>query len=1038
MTQPRFPLGSEWRRWDLHIHTPFSALNNGFGDDFDRYAKVLFERAIEKQIAAIGVTDYFTIEGYKKLRDLVRTPDRLESLLGADGASQARGILLLPNIEMRSPTLIKRTDGSESRVTFHVIFSDEVSPSTIEEHFLRTVRFAVEGMPGIPDERWPLTLDNLQDLGGRLKTQHAKFRERSDLFVGMSTAVVSDEEVTSVLSQQRSRFEGRFLLIVPADEDLSECSWDGQGHLIRKVLIQKSHMIFSSNAQTREFGLGRKHRSVQEFKNEFKSLKPCVHGSDAHTYDGLFNPAEGRHLWIKADPTFEGLRQLLHEPADRIYVGKAPEALSRRRENATKYVSALAFDRTDHAKPEEVWFSGELALNHGLVAVIGNKGSGKSALADVLGLLGDTRNSAHCSFLNKDRFLHPKTNLGRMFRATVRWHSGVQISRALNDGVDDTAAELVKYLPQNYLETICSELKQSRGSRFDHELMEVIFSHVLPPQRLGRETLPALIDYLTSEKEKRIALLFAEVAKINKVIASLEDQQTDEHRKGLEASLEQRRAELKAHEDAKVAEVPKPSDDPHAQGAMASAKAELASLVDQIRQLDRGIGVAEDGERVAAKQVAAANKLLARIENLERQVENFLVESSLEGEVLGLDVRTLVTLAVDRQPILQARQDAEARVSSLRESLDPGLTGSLAQARRESAARTDAVRASLDEPNRRYEEYLHSLARWEAGRATIEGSPTDPLSVKGLEAKIEGLSQVPGAIADRKRERTKLVREIFDTKQQLLQDYRTLYSPVQTFIDTHPVSQEFRGALQFSASIAVDGLVDGFLEMIHQGRKGSFEGVEDGRQRLSDIATNSDFTTEAGVEAFLENLQHHMDYDRRDDDVVAVRLEDQLRQGKTAQDVYDFVYGLEYLKPRFELRWQGKSLDQLSPGERGNLLLVFYLLIDRREVPLIIDQPEENLDNQTIATMLVPAIKYAKEHRQIFLVTHNANLAVVCDADQIVHCHLDKTDGNRVEYTTGSIEEPAIAQLIVDVLEGTKPAFDLRDSKYELLERFRG
>lgn len=127
--------------------------------------------------------------------------------------------------------------------------------------------------------------------------------------------------------------------------------------------------------------------------------------------------------------------------------------------------------------------------------------------------------------------------------------------------------------------------------------------------------------------------------------------------------------------------------------------------------------------------------------------------------------------------------------------------------------------------------------------------------------------------------------------------------------------------------------------------------------------------------------------------------------------------------------------DQLSPGERGNLLLVFYLLIDKRDVPLIIDQPEENLANYSIATTLIPALKYAKNLRQIIIVTHNPNLAVVCDADQIVHADIDKTDGNRVTYTAGAIENTEITRLVVDVLEGTKPAFDLRDAKYEVLER---
>src|ERR1039458_9904829 len=102
MANPRYPRGSEWRRWDLHVHTPFSALNNGFGTDFDQYAKLLLERAVEKDIAAIGVTDYFLIEGYKRLITLVSDGARLEALVGAEVAAKAQQILLLPNIELRA------------------------------------------------------------------------------------------------------------------------------------------------------------------------------------------------------------------------------------------------------------------------------------------------------------------------------------------------------------------------------------------------------------------------------------------------------------------------------------------------------------------------------------------------------------------------------------------------------------------------------------------------------------------------------------------------------------------------------------------------------------------------------------------------------------------------------------------------------------------------------------------------------------------------------------------------------------------------
>ena len=120
----------------------------------------------------------------------------------------------------------------------------------------------------------------------------------------------------------------------------------------------------------------------------------------------------------------------------------------------------------------------------------------------------------------------------------------------------------------------------------------------------------------------------------------------------------------------------------------------------------------------------------------------------------------------------------------------------------------------------------------------------------------------------------------------------------------------------------------------------------------------------------------------------------------------------------------------MSPGERGTLLLVFYLLVDKDDIPLVIDQPEENLDNQTVYELLVPCMKGAKNRRQVFIVTHNPNLAVVCDAEQIICANLDKQNNSTMTYLSGAIENPIIKKAIVDILEGTMPAFHNRETKY--------
>lgn len=197
---------------------------------------------------------------------------------------------------------------------------------------------------------------------------------------------------------------------------------------------------------------------------------------------------------------------------------------------------------------------------------------------------------------------------------------------------------------------------------------------------------------------------------------------------------------------------------------------------------------------------------------------------------------------------------------------------------------------------------------------------------------------------------------------------------------------------------------------------------------LSDV--NFDTSGEAlGLATRIDELLH---VDQREGVVEReTRIGDQVRKGVEPLEVMDYLFGMEYLNPRYSLTYAGQEIGQLSPGERGLLLLVFYLLVDNDDVPIVIDQPEENLDNQTIYKVLVKCIKRAKERRQVIMVTHNPNLAVVCDAEQIVYAACDKAAG-RFEYEAGAIERPDIKDRVVQILEGTEPAFKNRQSKYRL------
>ena len=221
-----------------------------------------------------------------------------------------------------------------------------------------------------------------------------------------------------------------------------------------------------------------------------------------------------------------------------------------------------------------------------------------------------------------------------------------------------------------------------------------------------------------------------------------------------------------------------------------------------------------------------------------------------------------------------------------------------------------------------------------------------------------------------------------------------------------------------------------FLDFIHKNRRGNFYGEIESTKLVEDLLTKHDFNSSDDAVRFVDEVITLLTVIDKGGEKEQLTIQSQLKTGKKLVGLYDFLFGLEYIEPRYTLRLGNKPIAQLSPGEKGALLLVFYLLLDREETPIVIDQPEQNLDNESVVKLLVGCIRKATERRQVILVTHNPNLAVVCDADQLICMFIDKANGNRITFSSGAIEDNPINRTTVDVLEGTYPAFDNRRKKY--------
>jgi ABC-type Mn2+/Zn2+ transport system ATPase subunit len=128
-------------------------------------------------------------------------------------------------------------------------------------------------------------------------------------------------------------------------------------------------------------------------------------------------------------------------------------------------------------------------------------------------------------------------------------------------------------------------------------------------------------------------------------------------------------------------------------------------------------------------------------------------------------------------------------------------------------------------------------------------------------------------------------------------------------------------------------------------------------------------------------------------------------------------------------QYVARDFARLSLGQQQSVLLALLLSSDS-SAPLIIDQPEDNLDGEFIYHSLVPVLRRAKERRQVIVVTHNANIAVLGDAEQIIA--LKSTSDKSSIVARGSIDDPAMKGVACQILEGSEEAFRQRARIYGL------
>ena len=520
--------------------------------------------------------------------------------------------------------------------------------------------------------------------------------------------------------------------------------------------------------------------------------------------------------------------------------------------------------------------------------------------------------------------------------------------------------------------------------------------------------------------------------RVNIDIVLLEEQRSPVYRRKLVGDRNSKQLELDAIDRGKPKEIVKPDTHTPEQLALAGKVDAQTTL---LSTLHNHIEEAVSNTTTLKTCIQEAKSLKDSIAEIEATLRKNISEFRSGLAELDIEIKDIIRFSVKFKPLDTKIQELESALAVLEKDngldfknvRDYGVLDTLPDLRAAYAHSKDVLeqlKEQMSGPLRRYQNYVERLAGWDARRSEILGSVDDPKpgTLKHLETSLEYVDNAVGvSLEERSRARRELVKRIYESKKAVLGFYNDLRRSVE---DRLQFVRAEGFEIQIDASFVVHrGFRRDFLNHIDQRKRGPFGNEQDAQQELARHVRSTDWNDFSAVVSFCEGLIDAMKH--YNDQELSV-----VDQAHDASEFYDFLFSMEYLTPKYELRLGGKNLNELSPGEKGLLLLIFYLQLDRANTPLVIDQPEDNLDNDSIFKVLATCIRDAKNRRQVVLVTHNPNLAVGADAEQIVYVKLEKAKNYKFSYESGSIENPGLNRRIIDVLEGSQPAFVKRRLKY--------
>ena len=896
--------GSTWRKWDLHIHSEHSQENSA-----KMKIKEIFQKAIDNDVAMISITDHSNFDGLDEIWNVWENHNYNDKPIKEQ-------INFLPGIELR-------TNSGKKSVHVIVIFPKELlvekeicksNKQTLQENFLSKIDYT---------------------------NAKIKSTAKGDYKTGLFNITVSFETLIPIVKELGG------ILIIHAgsknngiEKEITHAKGDTEYELLNSLGTNKEKIMneidicelpnwFEKNIKEQNFYLSK-------FNN------PSLVCSDSHK-----NYERNLYSWIKADPSFEGLKQIIYEPEERV---KLQETVPDEKINYQLIKSIKFLD--------DKFIESNIKINPNLISIIGDKSTGKSIfLRSIARSIDSNQVVEKYDDIKKPSQKDPVVE--------VEWNDG-----KIDNDVSDTKRKIM-YIPQTFL-----------NEKIDRDEPNSFINQILHEVLVQKEEFRNILD-----KIKDVESLINK--KINDKINNVFD-------------LQDKRIEI----ENRINELGKKED-----------------VVNEVKKLDesckilqlKGEASKEEIEIYDTKTKEYTDKLRIHDGNFEALKNLGLILNSIE--LISSDELVSFQIPYFGNIDYELKGQINKKFIKLKDSVKFAISLIFKINFIKIKEEIESLKKDLSDIDKIIEPLKSKINFSDVIKQKSILLKNEEEKLSSLEKELENLSRIN---LDYEKKIDDLINLNISYEEKLNEVKKEL--PTNVFTEVNFTIDILFNQQKFNSDVR------DFLNLT------KFTAFRDS----SKIDLNNFKYTDPKI--FKESLKK-----------IIIAILNQELPTKSKKSPKDAVLNLlqNWYFFKYNVEDEGDTLESMSPGKRSFVLLKILIDLDNSKWPILIDQPEDDLDSKSISKELVHYLKIKKKERQIIIVSHNPNLVLGADCEQIIVANQtgsnSQNKNKRFEYVSGSIENTfrnpsencllycrGIKEHVCEILEGGVEAFKKRQDKYNI------